>query len=275
MYSLLVGCEGRNVIADRVFEHTDKSLLDYVQPSGVLDVTRLLSLPALVMPEVGDSRFAPVARVGRITNIARVGRDYSFAFVQSPGLPAFSTDRIATLAPQLGITGWELRRTHWAVKDVDLYGVLLEAESSRQLASRVFTFPIQSVGDPDLVAVMMPFSTEFDPVYAAIREAVEGMGKRCHRADDIWEKHNIIDDVIGLIWRSRVVIADLSAKNPNVFYEIGIAHSLGRDVIQIAQSIDDVPFDIRGIRTLPYLPDKNGLATLKEGLASRIETLTV
>jgi hypothetical protein len=48
---------------------------------------------------------------------------------------------------------------------------------------------------------------------------------------------------------ARIVIADLNSRNPNVFYETGIAHTLGRDVIQIAQSIEDVPFDLRAIRS--------------------------
>jgi hypothetical protein len=92
-------------------------------------------------------------------------------------------------------------------------------------------------------------------------------------ADDIWENHHIMDDVISLLWRARVVVADLTSKNPNVFYETGIAHSLGRDVVQIAQSIEDVPFDLRGIRTLTYLRNGEGLASLQDDIRNRIDAL--
>lgn len=185
-----------------------------------------------------------------------------------------SLERIESLATELGISNWELHRTHWAVKDIDLYRTLLEADRPLKLAPTVFKFPNEAVREADLVAVMMPFGAEFTPTYSAIREAVEGMGLRCHRADDIGENHHIMDDVMSLIWRARVVVADLTGKNPNVFYETGIAHSLGRDVIQMAQSIDDVPFDLRPIRTLTYLANGEGLAALGQNLMSRLTTLT-
>lgn len=274
MYNLLIGFGENTALGSRVFEHTDQAQLDYVRPNGSLDVARILNLPALVMPEVGDPTSPALARVGRITSLQRSGSDYRYTFIQNPGLPAVSTDRIASMAAELGIGDWELHRTHWAIKDVDLYGVLLGAEGTRQLAPRVFSFPVEVPLEPDLVAVMMPFGAEFNPVYAAIKDAVEGLGLRCHRADDIWENHHIMDDVISLIWRSRLVVSDLTSKNANVFYETGIAHSLGRDVIQIAQSIDDVPFDLRSIRTLTYLRNSEGLDALKETLARRIGTLT-
>ncbi len=49
-----------------------------------------------------------------------------------------------------------------------------------------------------------------------------------------------------------LVIADLSGQNPNVFYEVGIAHTLGKPVLLLSQSIEDVPFDLRHRRVLPY-----------------------
>lgn len=274
MYNLLIGFSETTAMGGRVFEHTDPGVLEYLKPAGTLDVTRLLNLPALVMPEVGDTNSPPIARVGHITSIQRSGADYRFSFVPNLSFADFSTDHIANLAAELGIGDWELHRTHWAVKDVDLYRVLLEASGPPKMSPQVFEFPTDSPREPDLVAVMMPFGAEFTPVYAAIRDAVEGMGLRCHRADDIWENHHIMDDVISLIWRAQVVVADLTAKNPNVFYETGIAHSLGRGVIQIAQSIDDVPFDLRPIRTLTYLANGEGLGSLRGNLANRLKTLT-
>jgi hypothetical protein len=55
---------------------------------------------------------------------------------------------------------------------------------------------------------------------------------------------------VTLIWRTRAIVADLSGKNPNVFYEAGIAYTIGRDVIPITQSMDDIPFDLRSLRSV-------------------------
>src|ERR1043166_4270305 len=98
------------------------------------------------------------------------------------------------------------------------------------------------------MSVMMPLNAEFDNVYAALRRIAEAVGLRCRRADDIWENPAVIQDVVSLIDRSRAVICDCTGRNPNVFYEIGIAHTLGRKVILITQNPADIPFDLRHLR---------------------------
>jgi hypothetical protein len=95
----------------------------------------------------------------------------------------------------------------------------------------------------------------------------------CLRADDIWLNHHIMDDIINLIWRAQVVVADLTGKNPNVFYEAGISHTLGREVIQIAQSMDDIPFDLRSIRSVRYLNNDQGRDDLKREVVGRLRTI--
>jgi hypothetical protein len=96
----------------------------------------------------------------------------------------------------------------------------------------------------DLVAVIMPFSKEFDPMRKAIMQACTKDGLHCLRADDIWEGTTIIQDIFTLIFRAQVVIVDFSGKNANVMYETGIAHTLGKHVIPVTQSLADVPFDM-------------------------------
>jgi hypothetical protein len=98
---------------------------------------------------------------------------------------------------------------------------------------------------PDLIAVMMPFGAEFAHVWETLKAAAEEGGWLCERADDIWEDSVLVNDIVGLIARSRVLICDLTGRNANVFYEPGIAHTLGREVILITQSDSDVPFDLR------------------------------
>jgi hypothetical protein len=127
--------------------------------------------------------------------------------------------------------------------------------------------------DPALVSVMMPFASDFNGVYAAIKAAVEVNNLKCERADNVWEHATIIQDIFSLIFRSRIVIVDFTGKNPNVMYETGIAHTLGKVVIPITQSIDDVPFDIRHHRVQKYLPNTEGLEGLKQKLTAKIASL--
>lgn len=274
MYNLLVGLAGGVADKSRVLEHTDDAIRSYVAPNGEVDLARLVHLPTLGMPEIGDSTARQVARVGHIEDLAvYTPKQYRFRFVANPDVQEFATDRVQEIADRFQITQWEFTRTHWAVKDVDLYRVLQESITGIKLAPRVFRFPTEVARDADLVAVMMPFDARFNTVYEALQEAVNAAGLDCRRADDIWENDHIMDDVISLIWKARVVISDLSSKNPNVFYETGIAHSLGRDVIQIAQSIDDVPFDLRSLRTVVYLSNTEGLIDLKDQVTTRLSNL--
>jgi hypothetical protein len=120
---------------------------------------------------------------------------------------------------------------------------------------------------------MMPFGPAFNNVYAAIEYAARQAGMRCQRADNIWEADEVIQDIFSLIYRSNIVICDFTGKNPNVFYETGIAHTLGRSVVPIAQSEQDVPFDLKHHRYLHYLNNNEGLQNLVTRLIPRLQTL--
>jgi AbiJ-like protein len=143
------------------------------------------------------------------------------------------------------------------------------AERKITFAPHVFQVPDGDV-ELDLTAVMMPFGRDFDPVHAAIKRACVSSGLRCLRVDDIWEESTIIQDIFNLLFRSQVVVVDFTGKNPNVMYETGIAHTLGKHVIPITQSIADVPFDALHHRALKYLPNVEGLASLEKALAKKL-----
>jgi hypothetical protein len=70
-----------------------------------------------------------------------------------------------------------------------------------------------------------------------------------------------------------VILADLTNKNPNVFYELGLAHAVGTPVILLAQSIDDVPFDLRPVRTIIYEDSLDGYDHLAERLRRFLEVV--
>lgn len=137
---------------------------------------------------------------------------------------------------------------------------------------KVFDVPDDEV-DPHLVSVMMPFHTGMNPVYAAIKAAANDAGFKCERADDIWQHSAVIQDVFSLLYRSFIVVCDFTGKNANVFYEAGIAHTLGKHVIPITQSDGDIPFDLRHHRHLTYYGNQQGIETMRGVLATRFRTL--
>ena len=100
--------------------------------------------------------------------------------------------------------------------------------------------------------VMMPFNPDIRRVYEDhIKNVAASLSLKVARADDFFTVHAVMQDIWTAICRSRIIIADCTSRNPNVFYEIGIAHTVGKPVVLITQSSEDVPFDLRSIRYYP------------------------
>ena len=110
--------------------------------------------------------------------------------------------------------------------------------------------------DPAICFVIMPFGGWLNIYYEEIyRRAIRASGLIAHRADDLFRPSTIVNDIWAYTRRARLVLADLTGKNPNVFYELGLAHALAKPAILIAESMDDIPFDLRALRIITY--DKN------------------
>lgn len=135
---------------------------------------------------------------------------------------------------------------------------------------QVFNIPTKSQNDK-LVTVMLPFTQQ--AAFKSVKNACENLGLECKKADDIWENATFIQDIFELIFTSKVMVADFTGKNPNVFYEVGIAHTLGKTVIPITQSINDVPSDLRHHRALVYYPNEQGYKDLTSEIDKRLRTL--
>lgn len=145
-----------------------------------------------------------------------------------------------------------------------------EQKKAITFAPSVFNVPNKPLQD-NLVSVMMPFAG-FDNVYKAIKMACKSSSFECKRADDIWDNSTFIQDIFDLIYTSKIVIVDFTGKNPNVMYETGIAHTLGKVVIPITQSLQDVPSDLRQHRVLEYLNNNEGLNKLCKDLSEKLNS---
>lgn len=128
--------------------------------------------------------------------------------------------------------------------------------------------------DPNLCFVLMPFKIELKPIFDDhIRPVVESKGLSCTRADSIIGTGLITWDIWEKINRSRFIIADLTNKNPNVFYELGICHSLGKETILITQTMDDVPFDLKALRCIVYSFTPRGMKEMEVSLSKTIDKI--
>lgn len=101
--------------------------------------------------------------------------------------------------------------------------------------------------------VIMPFSATFNDEYEkVIKPAVESAGLIPIRGDEIYSRPKVMEDIWKVLRSARVVVAELTGKNTNVFYEVGLAHTIGKPVIIITRNGEDVPFDLKALRYLYY-----------------------
>jgi nucleoside 2-deoxyribosyltransferase len=102
--------------------------------------------------------------------------------------------------------------------------------------------------------VLMPFDAEFNDIYnLGIKEPAAKLGITAERVDDqIFHKENILERIYNQISAADFVIADMTGRNPNVFYETGYAHAKSKTCLLITSDADDIPFDLKHHRHVIY-----------------------
>ncbi len=130
---------------------------------------------------------------------------------------------------------------------------------------------------------IMPFGGWMDDYYESIYiPAIEAAGLEARRADDLYRPSTIVHDIWDFTKRSKIVLADLTGKNPNVLYELGLAHAIAKPAVLVTETLDDVPFDLRALRIIEYdknVPDwgtvlgENIETAIKEVLASPLKSV--
>jgi hypothetical protein len=143
------------------------------------------------------------------------------------------------------------------------------ADRKLTFAPHVFEVPDQIALESDLVAIMMPFGAEFNPVHDAIKAACSAAGLRALRVDNIWEETTVIQEIFNLLLRARIVVADFTGRI-QTSYMRQASRTLGKLVVPISQSSADVPFDMAHHRYLKYLPNAEGYAELTKKLTAKL-----
>jgi hypothetical protein len=122
----------------------------------------------------------------------------------------------------------------------------------------------------DLAFTLMPFREPWsDRIWKIIQGECAKKSFQVVRADDLYG-HDIMEDIWMSILQARVLIADITNRNPNVFYELGIAHTIGKRVILLTQNIQDIPFDLNRYRHVIYQDNAEGYEKLVRGLKNML-----
>jgi len=159
-----------------------------------------------------------------------------------------------------------------------LFGVSLSALSSPQSES-IRVAPTLGVprSPPPVqrteIFVLMPFKRELQPIFTDhIRSVADRLSLSCRRGDDFFSSQSIIAEIWSAVFHSKLCVADCTGRNPNVFYEIGLAHAIGTPCVLISQSTEDIPFDLRHLRTIIYEYTPRGMKQFEQQLQETITT---
>ena len=155
------------------------------------------------------------------------------------------------------------------------FGILLESGVKIVSTQTMMITPLFGVPDkPERSAdvfVVMQFKPELTRIYEDhVVSVAARLGLSVARADEMFTTRAVMLDIWTAICSSRIVIADCTGRNPNVFYEIGIAHAVGKPVVLITQDKNDVPFDVRHIRFIQYEYTAAGMTQFERNLEATI-----
>jgi hypothetical protein len=128
--------------------------------------------------------------------------------------------------------------------------------------------------DRQICFVMMPFDESFNALFRLIERCCTEEGLTCIRADSDARPGKITSKIYDLIANAGIIIADMTGRNPNVFYELGLAHAVTDNVILLTQDREDVPFDLRDFIHIEYRNTLDGAEKLLKDLAKALTSIT-
>lgn len=128
---------------------------------------------------------------------------------------------------------------------------------------------IDSTSPKPFIFVLMPFAPNFDDLYKfGIKGAAQDIGAYAERVDEQLFTEGILDRIFNQIDKADVIVADMTGRSANVFYEVGYAHALNKIVILLTQDADDIPFDLKHRQHIIY---SGSIDILRRELAERLK----
>ena len=123
--------------------------------------------------------------------------------------------------------------------------------------------------------VIMPFNHQATTVYASLlKPAIEELGFQCVRQDERRTMNRqVVDDTVKNIREASLIIAEISSPNPNVYYELGIAHALSKPVILFSTDTEGAPFDVRNFRIAGYDPTAKSSQAIRDEICAALDEI--
>lgn len=191
-------------------------------------------------------------RVGIVAYEAEFGSKYG-----EPIGPISLTENWRELSGALGLSLTQLARF----------------DESRSMIVHPFHGPPVHLQERADVFVAMPFTESMRPVYdLLIKPACLQVQLTVERADDLFSTNVVIQEIWAKICAARLVVADCTTQNPNVFYEVGLAHAIGKPVLFLAQAGASIPFDVAHVRSFLYDLTALGSAQVTAGLSKSLQS---
>jgi hypothetical protein len=127
---------------------------------------------------------------------------------------------------------------------------------------------VKSTIPKPFVFVLIPFDKRFDDIYKfGIKGAAEDVGAYAERLDEQIFVEGMLDRIFNQISKADIIVADMTGRNPNVFYEVGYAHALGKITLLLTQDANDIPFDLKHRQHTVY---GGSIELLRKELADRL-----
>lgn len=128
--------------------------------------------------------------------------------------------------------------------------------------------------EPGKVFVVMQFSEPYHELYEdVIQPVTKDFGLEAHHAGEVFGPGIILYDIVHDINEAKIVVAEITEQNQNVFYELGYAHALRKPTILLAERGKDLPFDVSGYRCLFYENSIGGKRKVEEGLRKHLQAI--
>lgn len=122
--------------------------------------------------------------------------------------------------------------------------------------------------------IVMQFSEPYNELYQeVIHRICEEFKIDAIRVDEVYGPGIIVADIVKQIVESKIIIAEITPANPNVYYEIGYAHALDKPTILIADRKTELPFDVSPFRVLFYENTIAGKKRIEDGLRRHLESI--
>lgn len=119
--------------------------------------------------------------------------------------------------------------------------------------------------------VLMPFTGEVEDIYRhVIVPTLHDLGYGVARADSFVSAGNIIQDILQAMLEADIIVAEVTGRNANVFYELAVAHTLGKPTIMLTRDYQDIPFDLKACRMIVYKSTIDSLDQLRHELSRAI-----